>query len=58
MATASDANYFNARGLPTVNLGIGMCNAHTCKESIKIKDLVKGAHYLTAIIQFVSGEKI
>ncbi|HHX96433.1 MAG TPA: M20/M25/M40 family metallo-hydrolase [Clostridia bacterium] len=55
---ASDANYFNARGLPTVNLGIGMCNAHTCKESIKIKDLVKGAHYLTAIIQFVSGEKI
>lgn len=51
----SDANYFNHRGIKTVNLGIGMSKVHTKEEFIKIEDLVMTARYLVAIIGEVKG---
>ncbi|MGI6587430.1 MAG: M20/M25/M40 family metallo-hydrolase [Peptococcia bacterium] len=50
----SDTNYFSAHGIKTVNLGIGMSQAHTKKEFIRIKDLVMSAHYVAEIIQQVT----
>jgi Di- and tripeptidases len=35
----SDANVFNARGLPTVNLDCGMTHVHTPQEHISLDDL-------------------
>lgn len=37
----SDANIFNNNGIPALNLGIGMKNAHSVNEMISIDDLVK-----------------
>ncbi|MFI3246631.1 MAG: M20/M25/M40 family metallo-hydrolase [Ferrimonas sp.] len=42
----SDANIFNERGLPTVNLSTGMTKVHTTEEQLAIADLV-------AISQFI-----
>lgn len=36
----SDANIFNAKGLKTANLGVGMRNAHSTSEYIEVKDLI------------------
>jgi tripeptide aminopeptidase len=36
---AADANVFNERGLPCVNLANGMANIHTSDESIAVADL-------------------
>src|SRR5919108_159479 len=36
---AADANVFNERGLPCVNLANGMANIHTSDESIAVSDL-------------------
>lgn len=35
----SDANIFNAMGLPTLNLGVGMENVHSREERVKIDNL-------------------
>ena len=35
----ADANVFNARGLPCVNLANGMTNVHTADEEIAVEDL-------------------
>lgn len=37
----SDANIFNQRGLPTVNLGTGMEKVHSTDERVKIENLVR-----------------
>jgi tripeptide aminopeptidase len=37
--SGSDACIFNARGLPTVNLGSGMRNIHTADEAISVEDI-------------------
>jgi tripeptide aminopeptidase len=42
-AGGSDANALNARGLPTVNLGIGAQNPHSDEEFILLEDLAKAA---------------
>lgn len=36
----SDANVFNVRGIPTVNLDCGMTSVHTADESLALVDLV------------------
>jgi tripeptide aminopeptidase len=36
---AADANVFNERGVPCVNLANGMANIHTSDESIAVSDL-------------------
>ncbi|WP_248925327.1 M20/M25/M40 family metallo-hydrolase [Paenibacillus hamazuiensis] len=47
----SDANVFNGMGVPTVNLAVGYQHIHTTKEQIAVKDLVKTAEVVLAIIQ-------
>ncbi len=46
----SDANMLNAKGLPTVNLGIGAQNPHADDEFILIEDLLKSADIARALI--------
>ena len=46
----SDANMLNAKGLPTVNLGIGAQNPHGNDEFILVEDLLKTADIAHAII--------
>ena len=47
----SDANVFNARGIPAVNLGIGTEKAHTREEYIGIPDLLHLAELVLNIIK-------
>ncbi|THF75870.1 M20/M25/M40 family metallo-hydrolase [Cohnella fermenti] len=47
----SDANVFNGKGVPTVNLAVGYKDIHTTKERIKADDLVKVAELVLAIIR-------
>jgi tripeptide aminopeptidase len=46
----SDANIFNTKGLCCINLGDGVKNAHTTKESISIKDLMRLEQLMHALI--------
>lgn len=50
----SDANVFNGLGVPTVNLAIGYLDIHTTKERIAVKDLVKTAEAVVAIVREVA----
>ena len=47
----SDANIFNAKGLATVVMGIGMQNVHTTSEHIRLDDMVDAAEMVLEIIQ-------
>ncbi|RUS48094.1 M20/M25/M40 family metallo-hydrolase [Cohnella sp. AR92] len=47
----SDANVFNGKGVPTVNLAVGYKDIHTTKERIKADDLVKVAELVLAIVR-------
>ncbi|MBW1947419.1 MAG: M20/M25/M40 family metallo-hydrolase [Deltaproteobacteria bacterium] len=46
----SDANIFNAKGLATVIMGIGMQNVHTTSEHISLDDMVASAEFVLEII--------
>jgi tripeptide aminopeptidase len=46
----SDANVFNARGVPTVNLDCGMMRVHAPEEHITVDDLVLLARLAAAMI--------
>lgn len=46
----SDTHYFNAGGINTVNLGVGMNKVHTTEEEISVKDLTDLARWILAII--------
>ncbi|MBU0502144.1 MAG: M20/M25/M40 family metallo-hydrolase [bacterium] len=46
----SDANIFNAAGIPTVILGSGMHQVHTTKEYANINEIVQGAEILLGLI--------
>ncbi len=46
----SDANILNAKGLPTVNLGVGAAEEHTHSEHIKMADLAATARWVAAIM--------
>ena len=53
----SDANVFNKKGFPAVDLAIGMENVHTLEEYILVKNLKNTAEYVLSIINTVtSGE--
>jgi tripeptide aminopeptidase len=45
----SDANEFNARGLPACVLGIGAEECHTVNEHIAVAELVRLTRWLLAI---------
>jgi len=47
----SDANVFNAAGIPSVVLGVGYHDPHTPAESIAVDDLVKAAELVASLIQ-------
>ena len=46
----SDTNIYNGKGIPSVNLGIGMSKVHTKEEFIKIEDMVGCTKLLLSII--------
>ncbi len=46
----SDASFYNAYGIPTCVLGVGMTNAHTKEECIKEVDLYNSARLALRII--------
>lgn len=46
----SDANILNARGLPSVNLGLGVSQDHTPEETLSLRDLASAARLVLAII--------
>ncbi len=53
----SDANIFNDAGIPTANLGIGMCKVHSTDEYIPVRDLVLNARYLLEMMQVLAMVK-
>jgi len=44
----SDANVFNARGIPTVQVSTGMEDVHTCGEHIALASMVRAARIIAA----------
>ena len=53
----SDANIFNKKGFPSVDLAIGMEKVHTVDEYILVKNLKNTVEYVLSIINtVVSGE--
>ena len=51
----SDANNFNAHGINTVNLGIGLTKGHTTEEEITTENLIKGTQLVLDLIQSVES---
>ncbi len=51
----SDANVYNAMGLPCCVLGTGMRNIHTNEERIEIADLVRSAQWVLGIVEEVAS---
>lgn len=47
----SDANVWNAKGIPAVNLGIGAQKPHSNDEFVLIEDLIKSAEIARALVQ-------
>ncbi|MFO8144898.1 MAG: M20/M25/M40 family metallo-hydrolase [Candidatus Syntrophosphaera sp.] len=47
----SDANIFNAAGLPMIICGTGMHNVHTVNEDIQIEELRRGTDFIAALIR-------
>lgn len=47
----SDTNIYNNKGVPSVNLAVGMSKVHTLEEYIEIKDLVDLSKILVEIIK-------
>lgn len=47
----SDANVFNARGLPTVVLGVGYQAIHTHREHMRVSELVRLSELVVALTQ-------
>ena len=50
----SDANHFNAYGIPTTVLGVGMEDCHTKEESILVQDLYDAAELTLAIVREIA----
>lgn len=44
-----DANYLNAKGLPTVTLGAGQHNPHTVDEYVDVQEYLDGCRMIAAI---------
>ena len=53
----SDANHFNAYGVPTTVLGVGMTDCHTKEESILEQDLYDAAALTLAIVQEIAAKE-
>ncbi len=53
----SDANIFNAHGITSIALGIGMQQPHTLEEHIKADDLVTTCKLILALIDDYAGQR-
>ncbi len=53
----SDANFFNAFGVPSAVLAVGMAKVHTTDEYIKEADLYKTAELVVAIVKTAAQVK-
>ncbi|MDH7576244.1 MAG: M20/M25/M40 family metallo-hydrolase [Bacillota bacterium] len=53
----SDANIFNAAGIPAANLSIGMQQVHTTEEYLNLQDLVADVRWLWEIIKAAAAGK-
>lgn len=51
----SDANIFNAAGIPTANLACGMRKVHSTEECLELNDLVDTARLVLEIIKQSTG---
>jgi len=47
----SDTNIINDAGIPAVNTSVGMEKVHSTEEYVRISDMEKACHFLTAIIR-------
>ena len=46
----SDANIFSGKGLPTAIIGIGMDHVHSTEESIDLRDMIRTAELIAALL--------
>jgi tripeptide aminopeptidase len=53
----SDTNILNAKGVPSVNLSVGMQEVHTVHEWIRISDLKRATDFVCCIIEEMHGKK-
>jgi tripeptide aminopeptidase len=51
----SDANILNARGIPSVVIGVGPQEVHTTNEWVDVKDLVRGTEWIVEIVRRARG---
>ncbi len=47
----SDTNVYNGKGMPSVNMAVGMSKVHTTEEFIAIKDMVDCAKVLVELVR-------
>ncbi len=47
----SDTNIINGKGIPAVDISVGMCNVHSTDEQIAISDIVKACELVLEIIR-------
>ncbi len=47
----SDANSLNAKGIPSINIGIGAQNPHSNEEFVLIEDLIKGSQIAYELVK-------
>ena len=52
----SDANIFNANGLPMIIVGTGMNNVHTTEEDILVDELYRGTAFVEELIHLYAEE--
>ncbi len=51
----SDANIFNAAGLPTIIVGTGMNKVHTVAEDIQVAQLLRGQAFVVEMLRQYAG---
>lgn len=51
----SDANIFNGKGLPTLNVGLGMTDEHTTAEHVSVSSLTAGASFVATLLGLAAG---
>ncbi|PRX26948.1 tripeptide aminopeptidase [Orenia metallireducens] len=47
----SDANIFNGKGIPTINISVGMTDVHSIDENIKVDDLLNAVKFCVSMIR-------
>jgi tripeptide aminopeptidase len=52
----SDANIYNAEGIPALVIGTGYSGPHATSEELSVSGLVKTAEFAAALIQCAAGE--